>query len=70
MLWSLSRLRPFRELLASGQAECAALVDAMVAAAARTGPANAVSDIQAMKPLGVPPMPESSLPGDTPAGTG
>ncbi len=70
MLWSLSRLRPFRELLASGEAECAALVDAMVAAAARTGPANAVSDIQAMKPLGMPPMPESSSPGATPAGTG
>jgi 2-dehydropantoate 2-reductase len=50
MLWSLSRVRSFRELLATGKAECIALVDAMVAAAPlATGPV-VLSDIQAMKP--------------------
>ena len=33
VLWSMSRVRSFRELLATGKAECAALVDAMVKAA-------------------------------------
>ena len=50
MLWSMSRVRPFRELLATGEAECRALVDAMVAAAPLAEPPIAVSDIQAMKP--------------------
>ena len=50
MLWSMSRVRPFRELLATGEAECRALVDAMVAAAPLAEPPVAVSDIQAMKP--------------------
>ncbi len=51
MLWSVSRVRPFRELLASGQAECEALVDVMVeAAAGLADPAIAVADIRAMKP--------------------
>ena len=49
MLWSMSRLRTFRELLATGQAECEALVDAMVTAAGND-PAVTVSDIRAMKP--------------------
>ncbi len=50
MLWSMSRVRPFRELLATGEAECRALVEAMVAAAPLAEPPVAVSDIQAMKP--------------------
>ncbi len=37
MLWTMSRVRSFRELLATGSAECDALVDAMLAAASRTG---------------------------------
>ncbi len=51
MLWSLSRIRSFRELLATGEAECRALVDAMVAAAPPAAQAALVPDIQAMKPL-------------------
>ncbi len=50
MLWSMSRVRSFRELLATGKAECIALVDAMVAAAPLAKRPVAVSDIQAMKP--------------------
>ncbi len=50
MLWSMSRVRSFRELLATGKAECIALVDAMVAAAPLAKGAVVVSDIQAMKP--------------------
>ena len=50
MLWSMSRVRPFRELLATGEAECRALVDSMVAAASLAKLPHVVSDIQAMKP--------------------
>ena len=50
MLWSMSRVRSFRELLATGKAECIALVDAMVAAAPLAKGPVAVLDIQAMKP--------------------
>ena len=50
MLWSMSRVRSFRELLATGEVECVALVDAMVAAAPRARGPVAVLDIQAMKP--------------------
>ncbi len=50
MLWSMSRIRPFRELLATGQAECRALVDVMVANAPVATPPVIVSAIQAMKP--------------------
>ncbi len=50
MLWSMSRVRSFRELLATGKAECRALVDTMVAAAPLAKPPVSVSDIQAMKP--------------------
>ena len=50
VLWSMSRVRTFRELLATGQAECEALVDAMVAAAPQAGPSVRVADIAAMKP--------------------
>ena len=50
MLWSMSRIRSFRELLATGQNECRALVDTMVAAAPRAKPAVDVAKIEAMKP--------------------
>ena len=50
MLWSMSRVRPFRELLATGEAECRALVDSMVAAASLAKLPAVVSDVQAMKP--------------------
>ena len=50
VLWSMSRIRSFRELLATGQAECEALVDAMTAAAPQAGAPVRVADIAAMKP--------------------
>ena len=51
MLWFMSRIRPFRVLLATGKAEACALVDAMVAAAAAGASPTAVAQIAAMKPL-------------------
>ena len=51
MLWFMSRIRSFRELLATGKAECCALVDEMVAAAARAKAPVPVVAIVAMKPL-------------------
>ena len=50
MLWFMSRIRSFRQLLASGEAECRALVDAMVAAASIAKPAMVTADIEAIKP--------------------
>ena len=50
MLWSMSRVRSFRELLATGKAECNALVDVMVAAAPLAKGPVVVSNIKAMKP--------------------
>jgi 2-dehydropantoate 2-reductase len=50
ILWFISRIRSFRELLATGINECRALVDVMVAAAPRSNPPIQVSKIQAMKP--------------------
>jgi 2-dehydropantoate 2-reductase len=50
VLWLMSRLRSFRELLATGAAECAALVDTMVSAAPLGSGPVVVSDIEAMKP--------------------
>ena len=50
MLWFLSRIRSFRELLASGKAECCALVEDMAAAAPRAKTPVDVSAIQAMRP--------------------
>ena len=49
MLWSLSRVRPFRELLATGKAEAADIVSVMADAARFELPA-AVSKIEAMAP--------------------
>ena len=51
MLWGMSRIRSFRELLATGAGECSALVDAMVEAAPRANPQVDISKIQAMKPV-------------------
>ncbi|NTF09302.1 ketopantoate reductase family protein [Agrobacterium rubi] len=50
MLWSLSRIRSFRELLATGAGECRALIDIMAEAAPRSDKAISVAKILAMKP--------------------
>ncbi len=50
ILWGISRLRSFRELLATGKSECCALVDAMVAASPQAKPPVNALKIQAMKP--------------------
>jgi len=50
MLWFMSRIRSFRELLATGRAECSALVDAMVSVAPPGGAPIVVARIEAMKP--------------------
>ena len=50
VLWSMSRVRTFRELPATGQAECEALVDAMIATAPQAGASVRIADIAAMKP--------------------
>ena len=49
-LWSMSRIASFREVLATGKAECQVLVDVMVAAAPLARQPVDVSRIQAMKP--------------------
>jgi 2-dehydropantoate 2-reductase len=49
-LWLMSRVRPFRELLATGKNECRALVDAMAQAAHEAKSPVSVARIQAMKP--------------------
>jgi hypothetical protein len=46
----MSRIRSFRELLASGEVECRALVDMMATAALRSGKTVAMARILAMKP--------------------
>ncbi len=51
MLWIMSRIASFRELLATGIGECRALVDVLVADAARANPPVSVARIQAMKPF-------------------
>jgi 2-dehydropantoate 2-reductase len=48
VLWSVSRVRSFRELLATGKVECENLVDIMTAAASSTAPGVAAK-IAAMK---------------------
>ncbi len=52
MLWALSRIRSFRELLATGAGECRALVDVLVAAAPGANPPVLAARIEAMKPTG------------------
>ena len=51
MLWFLSRISSFREVLATGIGECRALVDVLTAHASRVDPPVLVARIQAMKPL-------------------
>jgi 2-dehydropantoate 2-reductase len=51
MLWLLSRIPSFREVLATGINESRALVDAMVAAAPRVNPPVKVATIKAMRPV-------------------
>lgn len=51
-LWGLSRIRSFRELLATGAGECRALVDVLVSRAAEVRPVVRVGRIAAMKPAG------------------
>ena len=50
MLWSMSRIASFRELLATGIGECRALIDTMVEAAPRANPHVRIERIQAMRP--------------------
>ena len=50
MLWSLSRVKGFRELLAQGEAECRAMCDAMLAQAAAAQPPIPVPALQAVRP--------------------
>ncbi|MDB5613442.1 MAG: hypothetical protein JWQ22_1095 [Devosia sp.] len=47
-LWFMSRIRSFRELLATGKAECCALIDTITAAAPS---APGIAKIKAMRPL-------------------
>ena len=51
MLQKMSRIAGFRNLLATGINECRALVDVLVAAAAKSKTPVSVSKILAMKPL-------------------
>ena len=51
MLWSVSRIASFRELLATGVGECRALVDELLANAAQMNPPISSAKIEAMKPL-------------------
>ena len=50
MLWSMSRIRSFRELLATGETECCALIDVLLAAAHASEPPIRSSGIGAMRP--------------------
>ena len=50
ILWFLSRITSFRELLATGIGECRALVDVLVLRASREGAPVSVAKILAMKP--------------------
>ena len=53
ILWTVSRIKSFRELLATGVIECRSLVDVIIAAATeakQTIPAGSVSDVLAMRP--------------------
>ena len=50
ILWSMSRIPSFRELLATAVNECRALVDVLLASASRDGSVNLVNAIAAMKP--------------------
>ena len=51
MLWSMSRITSFREVLATGIGECRALVDGLVTNAGGTNPPVSVDKILAVEPL-------------------
>lgn len=51
MLIGVSRIKSFRELLATGAGECLALVEVLVAASLQADPAASTDNIQAMRPL-------------------
>ncbi|WP_458070865.1 ketopantoate reductase family protein [Rhodanobacter sp. BL-MT-08] len=50
MFWGMSRITPFRELLATGVNECRALVDVLVENATRANPPVSIDRIRAMRP--------------------
>ncbi len=50
MLWFMSRIRSFRDLLATGANECRALVDVLVANTSQVQPPISANKILAMKP--------------------
>lgn len=50
MMWTVSRIKSFRTLLATGAAECQSLVDVMAVAAQVATPPLDVADLVAMKP--------------------
>ena len=50
ILWFMSRIRPFRELLATGANECRALVDVLATNASQAQPPVSVQQILGMKP--------------------
>ncbi len=52
LLWIMSRIPSFRELLATGVGECCALVDVLVSNAGRANPPVSVARIEAMRPAG------------------
>ncbi len=66
MLWSMSRITSFRELLATGANECRALVDVLVANAPRANPPVSVDTIQAMRPPLNPRLRTGSIPNRRP----
>lgn len=53
MLWGLTRIKSFRELLSLGAHECSAMVDLLVAAAALSDNPIAIEKIKAMRPIGI-----------------
>lgn len=50
ILWFMSRIRSFRELLASGAGECRALIEVLMETAGRADPPVSVAKIRAMTP--------------------
>ena len=54
LLWFLSRIRSFRELLATGANECCALVDVLAAHAPQAEPPVSVNKILAIRPAAKP----------------
>ena len=53
MLWSLSHVRSFREVLATGVNECRALVDTLIANSRQMGASVSIAKIAGMKPTDI-----------------